>query len=393
MTEKLIIYVFSLLMSVGVTVVVLPSIINISYKKRLMDVPDIRKRHTVPVPRLGGICFMPVMLLCTMLANVVYAKITDSPLGLISEKDVVPVMSFSVGCTMLYLVGIADDLVEVGYKQKFLAQIAAACMLPLAGIYLHTDEMFLHTLHLPLWVQYFITVFLVVYITNAINLIDGVDGLASGITIMAVALYSVLFFRLSEDLLLCASVALMGALAVFFVFNVFGGAHRMIRKLFMGDTGSLTLGYFISFVVLYMSTEFSKTHVLGFRGAMYAVMSPLVIPLLDIIRVMLARYRDGVGIFKPDRRHIHHKLIRTGLSAHWTMATLLMLTFGFMLLNIILPRFMPGGYRMAVCNIVAWVIMHFTINYFIRRKEGMNPEKKPVFDYSQEDLEVTDTEG
>ena len=97
MTEKLIIYVFSLLMSVGVTVVVLPSIINISYKKRLMDVPDIRKRHTVPVPRLGGICFMPVMLLCTMLANVVYAKITDSPLGLISEKDVVPVMSFSVG--------------------------------------------------------------------------------------------------------------------------------------------------------------------------------------------------------------------------------------------------------------------------------------------------------
>jgi hypothetical protein len=75
------------------------------------------------------------------------------------------------------------------------------------------------------------------------------------------------------------------------------------------------------------------------------------------------------------------------------MVTLLMLTFGFMLLNIILPRFMPGGYKMAICNIVAWVIMHLTINYFIRRKEGMNPEKKPVFDYSQEDLEVTDTEG
>lgn len=392
MIEKLIIYVFTLLMSMGVALVVLPSIIKISYKKRLMDVPDERKRHTVPVPRLGGICFMPIMLLCTMFASVVYAKMTDNPLGLINEKDTLPMMSFSVGCTMLYLVGIADDLVEVGYRQKFLAQIGAACMLPLAGIYLHTDEIFLYILHLPLWVQYLITVFLVVYITNAINLIDGVDGLASGIAMMAIALYSILFLRLSEDLLVCASVALMGALAVFFIFNVFGGIHRRIRKLFMGDTGSLTLGYFISFVVLYMSTEFSKTHVLGFRGAMYAVMSPLVIPLLDIIRVMLARYRDGVGVFKPDRRHIHHKLIRTGLSTRWTMVTLLMLTFGFMLINVILPRFTFSGYWVVICNIVSWVVMHLTINHFIRKKESKHPETKPVFDYSQEDLEVAETE-
>jgi hypothetical protein len=110
---------------------------------------------------------------------------------------------------------------------------------------------------------------------------------------------------------------------------------------------------------------------------MYLLFAPLVIPLLDIVRVVYARFRDRVPLFKPDKRHIHHKLLRTGMSPHWVMISLLALSLYFIAINTILPRYYSLIW-MSLINLASWMLMHYIINYFIykRRDKDMALEEK-----------------
>lgn len=364
MEQIFLLYACTFFFSLVMGALVLPRIIYISEEKGLADVPDHRKIHTQPIPRLGGISFLPVMLMSVFLFNILCVLWLKAQVGAGDTSQFLKVQACAIGILLLYIVGVADDLVGVNFKGKFAAQIAAGCLLPLSGLSFHNIMGLLGISGVPPLVDYAATVFIVVYITNAVNLIDGVDGLASGICILAFTLYAVVFTYLRHPFMAALCLSALGVLIAFFVFNVFGGRDRNLKKLFMGDTGSLTLGYLISFCVFSL-TSYQNTRALEITGALYMAFAPLVIPLLDIIRVVYARYRDRVPLFLPDKRHIHHKLMRTGLSPHKTMGTLLLLTLYFIALNIVLPWYLQSRW-VILGNVFSWMLMHWIINHFIR---------------------------
>ena len=160
---------------------------------------------------------------------------------------------------------------------------------------------------------------------------------------------------------------MLGVLIAFFVYNTLGGEGRRLQKVFMGDTGSLTLGYFISFLALYL-TRFSGEKVFVFTGSMYAAFAPLVIPLLDIVRVVLLRWRAGAPLFRPDRRHIHHRLLQAGLSPHRATALLLLLTLGFVALNLTLSQYLRSSW-VVLANLIVWSLTVGCIERKARDKE------------------------
>ncbi len=372
MTTIDILYIVTFVFSAGMGLIMLPRIVKIAIEKNIMDTPDERRVHKTPTPRLGGVAFLPVIMMSVFLFNILCVHFLGAR---VMARDTEVFMKFQtagIGAFMLYMVGVADDLVGVDFKMKFLAQIVAASLLPLSGLSLQYIPQMLGLGTPPVAVDFAITIFMVVYIINAINLIDGVDGLASGICIMTLVLYSVLFQYLRHSLMVATCLGILGVLTVFFIFNIFGGKGHRQEKIFMGDTGSLTLGYFISFLLLFLAS-YRSVRAMGFIGIFYMGVSPLVVPLLDIIRVVWARFRDRTPLFHPDKRHIHHKLLRTGLGAHGTMVTMLLLTLMFIGLNVLLPLYLKSRWVVMI-NILVWVVMHLVINYFIRREAVRNPE-------------------
>ena len=169
---------------------IIPRILLISIRKRLFDVPDERKIHSQAIPRLGGVSFFPTILFAYALVFAVRVLGGDTFAATYAQHLLPEMLLFVCGMTMLYLVGIADDLVGVRYRQKFLVQIFCACLFPLAGLCINDLYGLLGIHQLPDFVAVPFTIFTVVFITNAINLIDGIDGLASGLSGVALLIFT-----------------------------------------------------------------------------------------------------------------------------------------------------------------------------------------------------------
>ena len=168
---------FGFLFAVSLGMVIIPRILVISHKKRLYDVPDARKVHTMPVPRLGGLSFFPVILMSMFLVIGFRLYFWDMDTSSLSFNMLYEYLFLFVGMTLLYLVGVCDDLVGVGYRYKFAVQIAAALLLVLSGNWFDSLGGLFGIYTVPALLGVPVTVFAVVYVTNAINLIDGIDGL------------------------------------------------------------------------------------------------------------------------------------------------------------------------------------------------------------------------
>ncbi len=342
-----------------------------------MDESDWPKGHKAPVPRLGGFCFLPSAVMCLFLFNGLCVVWLDARVTSTDTVTFLRMQFMGLGSMLLYLIGLADDLVGLGYKRKFVAQILAASCLPLSGLWMNNLGGLFGINDIPPVIGIPLTVFAVVYIINAVNLIDGVDGLASGVSVLALSLYASMFIFLGRPVFVAMCLSVLGTLIVFFVFNVFGGRGGL-RKVFMGDCGSLTLGYLISFLLVYVST-FHCEHLFVTGGALWPALGPLVIPLLDVVRVVMARFRDRVPLFLPDKRHIHHKLLRTGLGSHGVVAVLLLLTLWFIGINALLSQYVSGTWIVAA-DLVSWIIMHLVINRYIIRATVARPELASRFD-------------
>jgi len=358
--------IFTFLMSLILGFLVLPKIIKVSSEKNLYDMPDYRKVHGIPVPRLGGVAFFPIILMVvcfTMACSYIigYKSLRGDTFVLFTRY-----MLLISGLTILYLVGIMDDLVGVSFKMKFLAQTVCAALFPLSGLVINNLWGLFGIHHLSPWLSIPLTMFLVVYITNAINLIDGIDGLSSGlscIAFLALGCACALEQKYVHNML-CFSA--LGVLLAFWYYNVFGNAEKG-TKVFMGDTGSLTLGYLLSFMVIYMGKESGRSFP---QGTLLIAFSTVLLPMLDIVRVVFSRFRRRDPLFLPDKNHIHHKLLRTGLRIRGVLIVLLCLSAVY--IAIAIGGVLAGlNYTLIFCiEIALWVIVQCTINHFIHKREG-----------------------
>lgn len=360
---------FGFLFAVSLGMVIIPRILVISHKKRLYDVPDARKVHTMPVPRLGGLSFFPVILMSMFLVIGFRLYFWDMDTSSLSFNMLYEYLFLFVGMTLLYLVGVCDDLVGVGYRYKFAVQIAAAFLLVLSGNWFDSFGGLFGIYSVPVWVGVPFTVFIVVYITNAINLIDGIDGLASGLCCIALSVLSVIFFLCGQYVYALLAVCTLGILMPFWCYNVFGNANRG-HKLFMGDAGSLTLGYVISFLIIHMSVTNEVSPTLS-NPYMVIAFSTVLVPLLDVIRVVLHRLREHKNPFLPDKNHFHHKLLRTGMRVRMVMVCIIAISAFFILLNSSLAWRVDITYLFFL-NLFCWSILHVGLNGLIKR----NRERK-----------------
>ncbi len=342
---------------------IIPKIVELSHELHIYDLPDSRKVHKLPVPRLGGVVFLPIVIIAVAVAIVVMLRFNIDTERLWKGTVVQTFVAYLGGVMMLYIVGLYDDLHGVGYKTKFLVQIAAASILCVSGLWVSNLQYVFFIEEIPFWIGMPLTVLFTVYVTNAMNLIDGIDGLASGLSIIALSVIAMLNGTTGDTVWALISLAYIGVLATFFYYNVFGNRH----KTFMGDAGSLTLGFTLSFLILHywQLTPVWNPH---FHNVGIVAVSTIVIPCLDVPRVMLSRLRDGRNPFLPDKNHVHHKLLRAGLSSHATMLTLVALSLMFVIANYIMAAHISQTV-MLVVDILLFVVMHLVINHFIYKKE------------------------
>ena len=348
------IYLFVILtfvISALIASIIIPRILLIATRKRLYDIPDARKVHTKAIPRLGGVSFYPTILFsfCYVFGlRILFGYDVET---MRAECLIPELLLLACGMTLLYLTGIADDLVGVRYRQKFLIQIICASFFPLSGLWINNFYGLFGLYEIPFWAGIPFTMFVVVFITNAINLIDGIDGLASGLSSVSLLIMATLFLYKELWAYSMIAFATFGVLVPFFYYNVFGSADRA-RKIFMGDTGSLTLGYIISFLVIKYSM-YNPNITMYTEGALLIAFSTLIVPLFDVVRVVLLRIRTGKSPFQPDKNHIHHKLLAIGMTTKRAMVYLIIMALTLSIVNIVLVPYVNST-LLVICDIAIW---------------------------------------
>lgn len=275
-----------LLSSVFLTILLVPLLGKLAVRMNVVDLPNERKVHTRPIPRVGGLA-MAVGVFVSLLV--------------FSELDHF-LVSYLLGGLVLVLVGLVDDFRDLSPKIKFSGQIIAAVIAVWGGdVAIRSFGLLLPDgWLLPLWLAVPLTVFVIVGVTNAINLADGLDGLAGGISLLVVAGIGYLAFQTGDLPVVLICLALAGALFGFLRFNT----HP--ASIFMGDTGSQFLGYSVAVLSISMTQE-------------YHALSPVLplllagVPILDTLTVMSTRIARGQSPFVADKNHLHHNLMRLGL--------------------------------------------------------------------------------
>lgn len=310
--------------------VAMPFLLKYCRLKGLYDIPDARKVHTNAIPRLGGIVFMPAMLVGLLIYFCIDTYGFQGSFTLKSSSVMI-----SIGAFLIYVIGIVDDIIGMKAVHKFIIQLVAAAVLPLCWLHINNFYGLFGLYELPLWLSYPLTVFVILLVVNSINLIDGIDGLASGICICVLGVYVYLYSQMEYTTLYAAGAAgLLGALLVFFYYNVFGKAEKH-NKMFMGDSGSLFLGYALS----YLSLKFSMNNptVMPYRSyALLLVFTLLIIPSFDVIRVAISRLIAGKPIFGADKTHIHHLIMAAGFNMNHTLVIIMGLFLFFCVINYLL---------------------------------------------------------
>lgn len=364
MPNWLLIDFLSFLFVVLLTGVLIPQILLIAFRKNLFDVPDERKIHTSPIPRLGGIAFFPAILFTIALAFGIFRQYDSAIMAYVSERSATSLCFLTCSVVTLYLVGMADDLIGLKYRAKFVAQIIAAALVIIGGLQLDDLHGFVFVHEMPLFVSILLTILLTVFITNAINLIDGIDGLASGLSAIACGFYGVIFFNAGLHVYAMIAFCTLGALIPFFYYNVFGNADKH-GKIFMGDTGALTIGLLLSVMGIRICDI--PDAVLKVNPAVLAF-APLLIPCCDVVRVYIHRIKAGRNPFLPDKTHIHHKLLALGMSPRVAMPVIVAASLVLTLLNYLLSPYINISLLFAL-DLVIWIAANMILTRATRCRE------------------------
>lgn len=362
-------YLLTFMVSVLLAGLIIPKILLIAFRKKLFDSVDERKIHRGVVPRLGGISFLPALgiAFCLVVGLNLWARV-----GIMFTElagAVVPLLFLVCALLMIFLVGIADDLIGVRYRAKFLFQILCAALIVFSGLWIHNFYGFLWIHALPNWLGWIITGVFVVYVVNAINLIDGIDGLASGLSAVALAWYSYVFYEAGEYVYMLIAGATMGTLVPFFYFNVFGSADKK-TKIFMGDTGALTIGMilvFLSIAVINMPVEVE----IGGKNLFILALAPIMLPCFDVARVFFHRVRMGRDPFLPDKSHIHHKLLYIGMNQRKALIVILVFDALLIVFNLVLSAVVQPTW-LILFDLLIWTLCNIGLTKKIRSIEKKN---------------------
>ena len=275
----------------------IPSIIKVAQLKGLYDEPNRRTAHSNRIPTLGGLAMFAGIIL---------------PVLFFSGDLPSDIKHYFIGSVIvLFFLGIKDDILILSPIKKFMGQLfVAVIMVVVADVRITSFYGILGIHELNYLVSVTVSLFTILAVTNAYNLIDGIDGLAGGIGIIATFIFGIWFLLFDYQFLSLISFTAAASLTAFLLFN-FSPA-----KIFMGDTGSMIIGFLLAFLAIQLigtqpQTE-SPNHLLLAKPAI--ALAILIIPIIDTLRVIVIRMLNKKSVFSPDKNHIHHCLLGLGLS-------------------------------------------------------------------------------
>lgn len=345
--------------------ITIPIVMDYCKKKGLFDIPNGRKIHNSAIPRLGGIVFLPCMFIGCIIVFAI-AQLSGATTITLSLWTIY----FAIGIMLIYITGFLDDIVGLKPITKLIVQMFAASALPISGLYINNLYGFCGIYEIPYIAGFILTLLVVAFISNAINLIDGIDGQASCISIIVLLGFIYAYAQWGLWYYVIMMSALIGVLVAYTHFNLFGNEEHN-RKIFMGDTGSLSLGFLLAFLSLKLSMV-NTDHIVYDGNGLLTSYTLLIVPVFDVFRVALVRIRNHRSPVSSDKNHIHHKLIRAGLSQHYTLCVVLALTIFYIIINFAL-HFITSITYIIIIDIAIYVIFHLTLNHIII-KHGQKAE-------------------
>ncbi|NND05778.1 MAG: undecaprenyl/decaprenyl-phosphate alpha-N-acetylglucosaminyl 1-phosphate transferase [Saprospiraceae bacterium] len=308
--------ILSFITAFTLTYFAIPSIINVAAKKNLVDVPDERKSHINPTPSLGGI---------GIFAGVIFSIVLWTPFTVFGDLQYV-LCSFII----VFLIGAKDDILPMAPWRKVAGEVFAAAILVVkSNVKLTSLYGIFGIYQIPDYVGIPLSIFAILVIINAFNLIDGINGLSGSISTLIALVLGTWFFLIDHLEMAIVAMALAGSTIAFLKYNI------TPAKIFMGDTGALLVGLICAILAL----QFIELHneLEGSPYAMQAVpavaIGILIIPLFDTLRVFLTRIIRGRSPLTADRNHIHHLMIDCGMTHMKATSILVLANMLFILIS------------------------------------------------------------
>ncbi len=330
--------------ALAITWYYIPKVVTVVKQRHLEDKPGRHKIHKSEIPTLGGIGIFAGFLIGFF----------------VGIDGYMPGLSyFAAAALFLFFVGIKDDLVYLHPWKKFAGEVASVLI-----VFFFTDVGFTH-LHgflgatdISMTTSFFITVPLMLIVINSFNLIDGIDGLAASVAILGTVVFGVFFYLSADYAYTVMAAALLGALIAFLRFNMSGGRN----KIFMGDTGSLVIGFAMSlFAIRFNEVVANGMSVINLQSAPSISIAILIIPLYDTLRVIIVRLHYRQNPFTADHRHLHHMMLRAGFSHR--EATIWISLFNVFLIGL---AFMLDGIGIFPLGVVL-LMLCLTATFFLHR--------------------------
>ncbi len=328
-----------------------PALINLSLLKKLYDKPDHRKIHGRRITALGGIAIFGAFSFSFILytSGLYYAELN----------------SILAGALILFAIGVKDDLYPITPVKKFGGQLIAALIVVIQGnvrmVSLY-GLMGINDLNYTVGVVLSIALFL--FLINSFNFIDGINGLAGGVGVIAISTFAYFFYRMDELLFLILCLSYIGALLAFLRYNFGKG------RIFMGDSGSMVLGFVITVITLFFiqkSVTYEPNIFFAISSAVFAF-AVLIIPVFDTIRVVLIRvFILRRSPFSADRNHIHHALLDIGLSQIKATSVLLAANLFFVLLALLFHENVAPKFQLIIFTVLAAGLTQ--IPFLIKRRK------------------------
>lgn len=339
----------------------IPRLLRASCSSKMLDHPNARKIHTGDVPRVGGIAIF-LSSLFAMVCIFVYLMATGNATFYLQGVKL-PIVVVSL--LLLSVFGVVDDMHGLRYRMKFLGQILAGLLMCASGLWIGNLYGLFGIYEIPPAIGWTFTVLAVVCTTNAINFIDGIDGLASGLCCLALVYFTYLLICGQLIFYAIVSVSLIGALLPFMWYNLRGNVANR-TKIFMGDTGSLILGLMLCALGVIVCNNYYCGHD-GFNPLVLAF-APLILPCYDVIRVVYNRALSRHNLFEADKGHIHHKYLKLGKSQHFSLVAIL-ITATFMTLSAVWLTLWLNVNVVLVIELAFWGIYNLTITALINKKK------------------------
>lgn len=341
--------ILAIITSFCLTYIAIPSIIHVAEKKNLYDEPGERRSHDVKTPSLGGI---------GIFAGTLFSIILWTPFNFFG-----PLQYILCSFIIIFLIGARDDIDAVPPVKKLMGQLLAAAILVFkANIKITSFYGILNINELPFFVSILISMFTIIVIINAFNLIDGINGLSASIGILICIVLGFWFYKVNRIEIAIVAFALTGALIAFLRYNI------TPAKIFMGDTGSLLLGLVVSILAI----KFIELHKdLGdsrykFAAAPSFVIATLILPLFDTMRVFIIRIVNGHSPFYADRNHIHHLFIDSGFSHMQATSILVMGNAVFIIIAFLLQGI--GNLLLLIVLIALAIVLTIGLKYYSKNR-------------------------